>query len=302
MPKAARHRRRFRHNVIAIVYDFDGTLTPQPMQEYTILPKIGMRPKKFWADVEADRKVNDGEQIVTYMRLMLELADQKKVGIKKGMLRALAKRIKYYPGLSGRNSFFSRMNTLVRKKSKGKVQLRHYVISAGLKEILEGTEIRKNFHRMFGSEYHYNHYGAADFPKMIVNDTLKTQLLFRINKGKELPLESINTHMPPAQRAIPFQNILYIGDGLTDVPCMAVTMKEGGYSIAVHGTTHKELNVCRDLWRAGRVHFVAKADYRPRSDLSLAVQTTLETMVQGVTFANALFREELKHDRRTNSG
>ncbi len=290
-----KRRRRFKHNVIAIVYDFDGTLTPQPMQEYTVLPKIGIKGRKFWDRVKQESVRTGGEEIVTYMRLMLDLSNTAQVPITRQMLKGLAKDIKFFKGLSAKNNFFNRINKFVRKYSKGKVKVRHYLLSAGLKEILEGIAIRKHFFNIFASEYFYNHYGAAVFPKIIVNDTLKTQFLFRINKGKEKIHENINVHMAYKDRAIPFQNILYIGDGLTDVPCMTVAMKEGGYAIAVHAR-RKGLEVCKELWNAKRVYFITKADYRPGGDLDIAVKTTLQTMIQGVRFTKACFDQYLKNE------
>ncbi len=288
-------RQRFKHNIVAIVYDFDGTLTPQPMQEYTVLPEIGMKPEKFWNKVKQENKQQKGEEIITYMRLMLDCANQHHTPfpVKRSNLRKLAHKIKYYPGVP---TYFNRINNYVKKKTNGKIHLRHYVISSGLKEILEKVTIKKKFHNIFASEYYYDHYGAAKFPLLVVNDTLKTQFLYRINKGKEHINESINEHMSLSQRPIPFQNILYIGDGLTDVPCMSVTNKEGGYAIAVYKRRSRSgLSKCKKLLNAGRVDFIATANYSNGSELERKIKLILDVIIEGVHINDAYFHEYLKY-------
>jgi len=286
---------KFIHNVIAIVYDFDGTLTPQPMQEYTILPEIGIKKgNQFWKEVEKEAFATGGEEIVTYMRLMIEKSHQKHYKVTPTVLRSLAKNINYYPGVK---TFFKRMSNYVKTQFDDiNVELRHYIISAGLKEIILGTSISKNFYKIFASEYYYDEYNKAVFPKVIVNDTLKTQFIFRINKGKESLHENINLHMPPKLRPIPFQNILYIGDGLTDVPCMTVIKKNGGYAIAVFKRgDSKGLKTCKELLRAQRVDFIAEADYRNNKELYRLVKLLLDNIVEGIRYHKELFNQSNKY-------
>ncbi|HNS22188.1 MAG TPA: HAD family hydrolase [Sedimentisphaerales bacterium] len=285
---------RFIHNVIAIVYDFDGTLTPQPMQEYTVLPELGIKKgREFWEAVRAEALSTGGEEIVTYMRLMIEMSKAKHYPVTPRVLRSLAKNIQYYPGVAG---FFRRISDYVTTRLDSHIELRHYVLSAGLKEIICGASIARHFHKIFASEYHYNEYDEAVFPKVIVNDTLKTQFIFRINKGKEALHESINLHMPPALRPVPFQNILYIGDGLTDVPCMTVIRKNGGYAIAVYEEENaKALRTCKELLRAGRVDFIAQADYRGNKELDRLVRLLLNNMVEGIRYARESFDQSNRY-------
>lgn len=288
--------RGFKHNIIAIVYDFDGTLTERPMQEYTVLPKIGMQAKKFWDKVREETKETKGEEITTYMRLMLKYANNADVAIKPVDFKRLAKKIKYYPGVE---KFFDRVNRSVRTLSKGKIELRHYIISAGLKEILKGIPFRNKFHNIFASEYNYDRYDHADFPKIIVNDTLKTQFLFRINKGREKMHESINTHMPHIKRAIPFRNMLYIGDGESDVPCMAVIKKEGGYAIAVYKKgSSKSIKKAKELLLAERVDFITRADYRKNSELEKIIKIILRNIVEGITYRREIFKQFITYIAR----
>ena len=205
---------RFARNTLAIVYDFDGTLTPQPMQEYTVLPELGISPDAFWAEVNAEVRATGGDGILTYMRLLVEKIEANKAHLNRDTLRRLARGIQYYPGVAG---WFERINAYVRTRSGGVVETRHYIISAGLSEILEGISIKHHFERIYASQYHFNHHDVACFPTIVINDTSKTQYLFRINKGREQAGESINEYMPENERPIPFTHMLYIGDGLTDV-------------------------------------------------------------------------------------
>lgn len=286
--------KEFKHNVIAIVYDFDGTLTPQPMQEYTVLPEIGIKDgKKFWKQVNQESAQTNGEGIVAYMRLMLEKSKSRHFPVTAEMLRELAKKINYFPGVQ---TYFKRINDYTKKQFGRGIEVRHYVISAGLKEIITGASIARYFYKVFASEYYYNEYGAATFPNVVVNDTLKTQFIFRINKGKENLNENINLHMPMHLRPIPFQNILYIGDGLTDVPCMTVIRKNGGYAIAVYKPYSSEgKQICKQLLKAERVNFIAQADYKSGTELDRLIKLLLGVIVEGIRYERESFRQSKKY-------
>ena len=283
---------RFFQNTIALVYDFDGTLSPQPMQEYTVLPKIGVKPKDFWKRVNRETRKTESDQMLVYMRHIIEELEKARVDVKREDLAAMAEKIVYFPGVT---TWFGRMNTYVRRRSGGKVNISHYLISAGQREILEGVSIRKHFKRIYASEYHFNHHGVATFPKFLVTDTLKTQFLFRINKGLEGVNESINEHMPESQRPIPFHNIIYVGDGMTDVPSMALTKKSGGHTVAVYNPRGKGRATCVKLLDAGRADFIAAADYRPGSKLSRRVELLLDAII-----ADIAYRREAFHVRQEN--
>ena len=271
----------FFQDTIALVYDFDGTLSPQPMQEYTVLPKIGVEPRAFWDKVNREARETESDQMLVYMRHIIESLEQSKLDVKRADFAAMARRIKYFPGVP---TWFKRVDGYVRRRSKGTVKIQHYLISAGQREILEGASIRRHFKRIYASEYHFNHHGVATFPKLLVTDTLKTQFLFRINKGREAVTESINEHMPEAQRPIPFQNMIYVGDGMTDVPSMALTKKNGGHSIAVYGRDDRGRSTCVKLLHAGRVDFVAEADYRAGSRLTRRVELLLDAIIAGIAY------------------
>ena len=281
-------RKSFFQNTIALVYDFDGTLSPQPMQEYTVLPKIGVEPTQFWAMVNREARETESDPMLVYMRHIIEALELHRVDVKREDFAAMARAIQYFPGVA---TWFTRMNGYVRRRSKGTVKLQHYLISAGQREILEGAAIRKHFKRIYASEYHFNHHGVATFPKLLVTDTLKTQFLFRINKGRESITESINEHMPESERPIPFQNIVYLGDGMTDVPSMALTKKSGGHAVAVFNprAAHQRAT-CMKLLDAGRVDFIAEADYRKASKLSRRVTLLLDAIIAGIAYEREKFR------------
>ena len=275
-----------KQNIIAIVYDFDGTLTPYSMQDYTLLPELGVtKTGRFWSDLNRESRMNGEEKDLAWMRKIKELAHQTagRVRLSPKFFSKKAGNIEYFQGV---RDYFGRINRFVRRRSRGKIQIRHYIVSSGLKEILDYVSIRKYFYNVFGSEYHYDPAtGLPDFPKVVITDTIKTQYIFRINKGKEKMWQSINTHMPEPERPIPFQNIIYVGDGLTDVPAMNVTRKNGGHPIAVYDPkSRKGRTTCEGLIRAGRVEFIAPADYRKGRRLSTIVELILDSIIQRQIF------------------
>ena len=283
-------RKTFIQDTIAMVYDFDGTLSPQPMQEYTVLPELGIDPTAFWAEVNQQSHELGQERMLTYMRLLLEKAEERHVHIGRDEFKKLGKNVEYFSGVE---TWFNRIHKFVDQISDKSIKVKHYIISAGLREILDGVSIHKHFDHIFASEYHYNHHKVATFPKILITDTTKTQYLFRINKGKEDLRESINTHMPVEQRPIPFENIIYIGDGDSDVPSMTVTQHNGGNAIAVYkqGRTASEKkthDACKELLQAGRVNFIAPADYSPDSKLETRVHLLLRSIVARIDYQQEL--------------
>ncbi|MBC2733290.1 MAG: haloacid dehalogenase-like hydrolase [Desulfobacteraceae bacterium] len=288
-------RKLFKQHTIAMVYDFDGTLSPQPMQEYTVLPELGVSPQAFWDECQREAKKYNADAMLTYMRLLTEKIEAKQTHLNKKKLRDLAKGIRYFPGVE---TWFDRINRHVRETSAGKIKIKHYIISAGLKEILEGIKIRKYFERMYASEYYFDHHDAARFPTVVINDTSKTQYIFRINKGIEDINQSINDYMPECERPIPFENMLYIGDGLTDVPCMTVTKNNGGFALAVYKPRNPQsLAVCRKLARANRIDYFAPADYRAGKTLEKRVKLILDVIMARIMFHREQFTFQRGIDR-----
>jgi hypothetical protein len=284
---------QFDKRTIALVYDFDGTLSPRPMQEYAFLPKIGENPEAFWAESNRIALEQRADPLITYMRLMYEKAKARRVRIDRDDLVAQGRLVEFYPGVI---DWFDEISDYVRARDETKaVTLRHYLISSGLVEIVEGTPIYSKFHNVFASEYWFDAYDLP-YPKRVVTDTGKTQYLFRINKGIEDIRESINHHMPEDLRPIPFSNMIYFGDGDTDVPSMAVVRKNGGHAIAVHapparaGKNHGGLEKCVDLFKAGRCDFFAVADYRRQSDLFKRTCLLLDRMLADIRIREEMWR------------
>ena len=261
--EAAAGRETFTKKTIALVYDFDGTLSPKPMQEYSFLPQLGIEPAAFWAECGRIAREQQADPLITYMHLMYKKAKEKGLRIDREDLVKQGRDVELYQGVV---EWFDEIAQYIniRAESQG-VSLRHYLVSSGLTEIIEGTSIYPRFHNVFASEYWFDPY-ELPYPKRVITDTGKTQYLFRINKGIEDMGESINSHMPEAQRPIPFSNMIYFGDGETDVPSMALMRKSGGHAIAVHTPGLSDAK-CVELFKAGRVDFFAPADYRRGSDL-----------------------------------
>jgi hypothetical protein len=279
---------KFEKKTIALVYDFDGTLSPKPMQEYAFLPKINTDPEAFWAESNRLAKEHAADPLITYMHLLYKKAKERNVRIDRGDLVAQGKHVELYPGVE---VWFDAIGAYVKEHAQSHgVALRHYLISSGLTEIIEGTSIYKRFHNVFASEYWFEAYDVP-YPKRVITDTGKTQYLFRINKGVEDLGESINQHMPEGARPIPFANMIYFGDGDTDVPSMAVTRKNGGHAVAVYPSGQaKGKAKCVDLFKAGRCDFFAPADYREGSDLFKRTCLLLDRMLADIRVQEEMWR------------
>ena len=253
----------FEKKTIALVYDFDGTLSPRPMQDYAFLPQIGQDASAFWKESNRLAKEQGADSLITYMHLLYKKAKEAGVRIDRDDLVAQGRNVELYAGVE---DWFDALGDYVKLRAESHgVGLRHYLISSGLTEIIEGTRIYKRFHNVFASEYWFEAYDLP-YPKRVITDTGKTQYLFRINKGIEDLGNNINQHMPEDARPIPFFNMIYFGDGDTDVPSMAVMRKNGGHAVAVY-PPGKAKKKCVDLFKAKRCDFFAPADYRRGSEL-----------------------------------
>ncbi|MEZ5925419.1 MAG: HAD family hydrolase [Hyphomicrobiaceae bacterium] len=263
--------------ILALIYDFDGTLSPRPMQEYSFLPQIGEDPKAFWAEVGEVARREEADSLITYMHLMYKKAKARNVRIDRESLVQQGRAVELFAGVE---EWFDAIEEYIRLRAELPVEVRHYLVSSGLKEIIEGTSIYGRFHNVFASEYFFEAY-ELPYPKRVITDTGKTQYLFRINKGIEDQSKSINHHMPEADRPIPFANMVYFGDGDTDVPSMAVMRKNGGHAIAVHGGDRSPAT-CIELYEAGRCDFYAEADYRRGSELFQRTGLVIDSMLAGM--------------------
>ena len=276
----------FDKKTIALVYDFDGTLSPKPMQEYAFLPKIGADARQFWAESNRIAREERADPLITYMHLLYKKAKAAGVRIDRADLVAQGRDVELYAGVE---EWFDQIAGYVKLRAEGHgIALRHYLVSSGLTEIIEGTRIYRHFHNVFASEYWFEAYDLP-YPKRVITDTGKTQFLFRINKGVEDLGDSINQHMPEEARPIPFANMIYFGDGETDVPSMAVMRKNGGHAVAVH-PPGKGRRKCVELFKAHRCDFYAPADYRRGSDLFRRTCLLLDRILADIRVQEEMWR------------
>ncbi len=254
---------------VAIAYDFDGTLTPDNAQERQFIPDIGMDPDDFWAEVDEKVKEHSADQILMYMRLMLEKAEGAHVPVRLDDFRAQGKSVRFYDGVEG---WFDRINGYGKEAG---VRIEHYIVSSGNAEIIEGTSIAGHFAQIYACRFMFDHNGVAVWPAQAVNYTNKTQYLFRINKGAhDLTDDSkVNEFVEQQDRPIPFENMIYIGDGFTDIPCFRLVKEQGGLSIAVYRPHGRNARTSAEQLRSdGRVQAVVSANYRPKAKLDSLVK------------------------------
>jgi len=258
---------------VAIAYDFDGTLTPGNMQEHSFIPKIGMKSKEFWEMARQDAENNEADVVLTYMNLMLKKANEKEVPIRKSDFMKHGKSIELFDGVG---AWFKRIN----KYGKGlELKIDHYIISSGIHEMILGNPIAKHFEKIYASSFKYNVNEVAEWPALAINFTTKTQYLFRINKGvlDVYDDKKINEYVPMEERPTPFDNMIFIGDGETDIPCFSLVKNLGGHSIAVYKPNTKNAKrKAEKLAKDKRVHFVAPADYSNKGRIDTIVKAILD--------------------------
>lgn len=258
----------------ALIYDFDGTLARGNLQETSFIPNIGMTKEEFWAEVKARTQDHDADEILVYMHLMLDKAREQNVQVTVKDLRRHGEEAPLFPGLADK-SWFDRMNAHAAEHG---LLLEHYIVSSGIHEMIEGCAIRSAFRQIFASKFIYLE-GVAAWPGVGINYTTKTQYLFRINKGIDNHWDnvSINSYMPEDERPIPFDRMIFLGDGDTDIPTMKMLTHKGGHSVAVYdpNRTDHDLKKIHKLISDGRVEFVAPADYVENSQIDIIVKGIL---------------------------
>jgi len=260
----------------ALIYDFDGTLARGNMQEVSFIPSVGMGIGDFWEEAERLTKDADGDGILMYMQLMLHHARLNDAPITRALLRDHGQDVKLFDGLKSDltgQGWFDRINAVGAKYG---LAIEHYIISAGLEEMIDGCPIRDEFRHVFASKFVYDKDGVAIWPAVGVNYTTKTQYLFRINKGvlNHWEHERINRFIADDDRPVPFDRMIFLGDGDTDVPTMKMMHTKGGFSVAVYDPRNSERDQKKiyGLISEDRVNFVAAADYREGSALDLIVK------------------------------
>ena len=268
--------------IVAFLYDFDKTLCTTDMQDYAFIPSLGYTPKEFWGIANSFGHKNRMDGLLAYMYTMIDECRKKGIRLDRDYLVSCGRAIELFPGV---RDWFARINAF--GEAQG-VQIEHYVLSSGLKEIIEGSGISHEFKEVYACEFLYGEDGIASWPKLDVNFTNKTQFVYRINKGV-LDIandKDLNASMPDDSKRIPFVNMIYVGDGLSDVPCMKMMRAYGGQAVAVYQKSNRA--GVEELLRSGRVDFIFPADYSEGSILD----TTMKNIVRKMAIADLLHEEK----------
>lgn len=280
--------------VIAICYDFEKTLSPTDMQAQGFIQSVGCDVNEFWAESNSLAENNDMDQNLAYMFTMKEKSDGKVLFTKSGLID-YGKKVKLFRGV---DTWFKRIKEYGERCG---VKVEHYIISSGLKEMIEGTKVAHEFEKIYATSFYYNNSGVAVWPAQVVNYTNKTQFLFRIEKGVlDINDSGVNDSFETDEIRIPFRNMIYIGDSDTDIPCMKLVSVNGGYSIAVYDPQTKDKNKVYKMMREKRIKFFSSADYSENSELDRIVKSIIDR-----TYANekleslyyAQRKEQLENDK-----
>ena len=259
---------------VKIMYDFDDTINPGNMQEYAFIPNLEINANEFWDHCAKLAKDNNMDSILAYMYMMVKLAKEKNVKVNKQEFYKQGEMITFFKGVE---TWFKRINDYGKKLG---LHVEHYIISCGLKEIIEGTKIAKEFKRIFACGFAYDKNGTPIWPNQAINYTSKTQYIYRIRKQQLDNLYDsyeLNEYINDRSLLIPHSNMIYIGDGETDVPCMKIVKNEGGYSISVYNPNkEKKEKIANKLYQDNRVNFIAPADYSRGSKMEKIIKSILE--------------------------
>ncbi len=259
-------------NIIGIVYDYDQTLSPTYMQDEVVFPRFGINPTEFWKRCHVLVDEQGYENELAYLKTMLDYLQFD--GPSNADLEELGKGLQFYPGIP---EMFEELEDVLREDHRAMgVKIEHYIVSSGIKQLISGSRLRPYCREIFGCEFAEDQSGRIAFPRRVISHTSKTQYLFRINKGMLDPSEDVNDHMPDELRPIPFPNMIYLGDGPTDVPCFTVMKRNHGHSIAVYNPQDKTRSSFRKAFHLsgvpGRIQYIAPADFRGGSHLRLILE------------------------------
>lgn len=278
--------------IVAFLYDFDKTLCTTDMEDYAFIPSLGYTPAEFWAKANGFGRENKMDGLLAYMYTMIRECAAQGIRLNRDYLVRSGEAIELFPGV---REWFARITAYGADLG---VEVEHYVISSGLSEVIEGSGIAHEFKQIYACEFYYDENGLAAWPKLDVNFTNKTQFVYRINKGildiardKEL-----NDSMPDDSKRVPFTNMVYVGDGLSDVPCMKMMRAYGGQAIAVYQQSNRA--GVEKLLQDGRVDFIFPADYREGTELDKTVHNILRKMA----VADALSEKNAEQLRAIGQG
>jgi 2-hydroxy-3-keto-5-methylthiopentenyl-1-phosphate phosphatase len=275
--------------IVALVYDFDETLSTTYMQDYVLIPELGMTPKTFWKKANQWSQDNCVDQITGSMYYFMKTAKAKNIPLTRENFCYCGTLVKYYNGVE---SWFERINAYGQALG---LQIEHYIISSGYEEILAGTTIAPYFKDVYGCSFAFGEDGTPVWPARVVNYSTKVQYLSKINKGLgKLDDKLVNEYMEDSKRRIPFPRIIYFGDGMTDIPAMKLVKERGGNAIAVYKpkSAHKEKAI--KLLKDNRVNFALPADYSENTEIDVVVKTILEKLATERNLEVLKRKEDLK--------
>jgi len=260
-------------NIIALVYDYDQTLSPVYMQDDVLFPTFGIDAGQFWKRCDHMVKEHGYDNELAYLKVILDYLEMDRPT--NAELRALGAKLQFYPGVP---EVFAELgdHVLSEEHRAMGVRIEHYIVSSGLKILLDGSRLNGMVKAIFGCEFAEDERGRIAFPKRVISHTTKTQYLFRIHKGMLDHRQDVNDHMPAEMRPVPFENMIYIGDGPTDVPCFTLMKRYGGHAVAVYNPgdeSRRSFRKCYQLaTHAGRVKHIAPSDFRAGSHLRMLVE------------------------------
>lgn len=284
--------------VLAICYDFDKTLSPDDMQAQGYIQSVDYEVEQFWKETNKLSTDNDMDQNLAYMYMMVNKSRGKLVFTKK-RLREDGAKVELFPGV---DTWFDRINDYGIKKG---VKVEHYIISSGLKEMIEGTKVADKFKRIYACSFYYDDAGVAVWPAQVVNYTNKTQFLFRIEKGVlDVNDQQVNAYYEPDEYRVPFRNMVYIGDSDTDVPCMKLVNMNGGHSIGVYNSKTNDKSKVFRMIDEKRIRYFVPADYTEDSKLERLVKQIIDRTISFDLLEKVHYdcvrekNEETKHQSR----
>jgi hypothetical protein len=270
-------------NTIALVYDYDQTLSPAYMQDDVIFPAFGINADKFWKRCSDLVQMEGYDNELAYMKCLLDYLSVDRPTNEQ--LKQLGAKMQLNKGLPEMFEEFDQ-ELLEEQHLAAGIHVDHYIVSSGLKILIEGSKLRPYLRAVFGCEYAEDSEGRISFPKRVISHTQKTQYLFRINKGLLDMSQDVNDHMPDEIRPVPFTNMIYVGDGPTDVPCFAIMRKHGGYAIAVYNPDDPSRASFRKCYHLSahtdRVRQIAPSDYRRGSHLRLLLEETVHEIADRI--------------------
>ena len=259
---------------IALCYDFDGTLCTGYMQNQKLIPDCKIDIGKFWSEVIDYSNKNKVDPTLSYMLILENKMHEANLEISRENFIKYGKELELFPGV---NDWFKRIKNFGKEKN---VDVEHYIISSGLTNMIEGCSFVNELNRVYACEYIFKN-GRGLWPKLSVNYSNKVQFLYRIHKGafEVNDQEGVNEKKYFGDHIhVPFENMIFFGDGETDVPTFNVLNKNNGKSICIYeDKNQKSIDIAKKLFSDGRIHHLVKNDYQENSEVDVLVKEIIKS-------------------------